>query len=59
MKTKRLRASGWLAMIIGLCTAPASQAIDGVIEINQAKVTASGGFPYTISTPGSFMRVSG
>lgn len=58
MKTNRLRASGCLLVLMGLCGASASQAIDGVIEINQAKVTASGGFPYTISAPGSYQLTS-
>jgi parallel beta-helix repeat protein len=33
-------------------------AVDGVIEINQAKVMASGGFPFVISQPGSY-RLTG
>jgi hypothetical protein len=37
-----------------LLAAPAS-ASDGRIEINQAKVLASGGFPLTISQPGSYV----
>ncbi len=36
-----------------LCV-PALWAADGVIEINQADVEASGGFPYVISEPGSY-----
>ncbi|MGD0117656.1 MAG: hypothetical protein ABSD30_06305 [Candidatus Binatus sp.] len=37
--------------------APAG-AVDGTIEINQAKVMAAGGFPYTITTSGSY-RLTG
>jgi hypothetical protein len=35
-----------------------AQATDGVIEINQAKVNAAGGFPYVISQAGSY-RLTG
>lgn len=46
----------FLAIIL---TAPiAAHATDGVIEINQAKVTAAGGFPYVISQPGSYRLTS-
>jgi len=37
---------------------PAARAADGVIEINDAKVKASGGYPFTISTPGSYRLTS-
>ncbi len=33
-------------------------AVDGVIEVNQAAVVASGGFPYTISSSGSYRLTS-
>src|SRR5580693_4484830 len=33
-------------------------AVDGVVLINQSTVMAAGGFPYTISQPGSY-RLSG
>src|SRR5271170_3750944 len=33
-------------------------AVDGVVLINQSTVTAAGGFPYTITQPGSY-RLSG
>jgi parallel beta-helix repeat protein len=39
------------AMLLGL--AVSAGAVDGVIEINQAKVLANGGFPYTIGASGS------
>lgn len=35
-----------------------AHAVDGVIEINQAKATAAGGFPYVISQPGSYRLTS-
>jgi len=41
-----------------LCMATRVGAVDGVILINQATVLASGGFPYTITQPGSY-RLSG
>src|SRR6266851_4672075 len=33
-------------------------AVDGVVEINEAKVMAAGGFPYTISSSGSYRLTS-
>lgn len=36
-----------------------AHAVDGVIEINAAKVAAAGGYPYTISQPGSYRLTSG
>jgi parallel beta-helix repeat protein len=44
------------ATVLGL--AASAGAVDGVIEINQAKVLANGGFPYTISNTGSY-RLTG
>lgn len=44
------------AAMLGLA-APAG-AVDGVIEINQAKVMAAGGFPYVISSAGSYRLTS-
>lgn len=38
--------------------APGARAADGRIEINQAAATAAGGFPYTISQPGSYLLTS-
>ena len=43
-------------LLLGL-TVPAF-ATDGVIEINQAKVMAAGGFPFVITQPGSY-RLTG
>lgn len=41
-----------------LCLASGALATDGVIEINQAKVIASGGFPFQISQSGSYRLTS-
>lgn len=38
--------------------APCAFAVDGVVLINQSTVMAAGGFPYTISQPGSY-KLSG
>jgi parallel beta-helix repeat protein len=49
------------ALALGLAllgSAPPVCAVDGVIEINQAKVMASGGFPFVIDQPGSY-RLTG
>ena len=51
-----LRASR--AAICLLLWAAASQAAEGVIEINQASVEAAGGFPFEISESGSY-RLTG
>ena len=46
-------------LFFALITAPLSAfAVDGTVLINQSTVMAAGGFPYTISTPGSY-RLSG
>jgi hypothetical protein len=44
------------AIVMGL--AASVGAVDGTIEINQAKVMAAGGFPYVISNAGSY-RLTG
>lgn len=36
----------------------AAYAVDGVVEINQAKILATGGFPYVISASGSYRLTS-
>jgi hypothetical protein len=46
-----------LLMILGLIPFHVF-AVDGVVLINQSTVTAQGGFPYIISTPGSY-KLSG
>lgn len=45
----------FIVLLMGLSVAWAD---DGVIEINQASVEASGGFPYTITEPGSYVLTS-
>jgi parallel beta-helix repeat protein len=45
------------AMLLGL--AATAGAVDGTIEINQAKVLAAGGFPYVISTANTSYRLTG
>lgn len=45
----------WSIAIFALLGAAATQAADGVIEINQAAVEAAGGFPYVITQPGSYV----
>jgi hypothetical protein len=47
----------WIAGIVALTAGPAI-AVDGVIEINQDKVAAAGGFPFIISVPGSYRLTS-
>lgn len=45
--------------LLAITLAPFSAfAVDGTVLINQSTVLAAGGFPYTISTPGSY-RLSG
>lgn len=46
----------WLILLLLLWTSPA-QAVDGVIEINQASVLAAGGFPFAL-TGGSYRLTS-
>jgi hypothetical protein len=48
-----------LLIVLAIALAPFSAfAVDGVMLINQATVTAAGGFPYVISVPGSY-KLSG
>ena len=51
-----LLACAFAATIIALGSPV--RAVDGVIEINQASVTAAGGFPYVISSSGSYRLTS-
>lgn len=44
------------AMLLAVATP--SLADDGVIELNQAKIVAAGGFPYTIASSGSYKLTS-
>jgi len=56
---QKLSAAIGLAVAAILMSAASAGAVDGTIEINQAKVTANGGtFPYKISTSGSY-RLTG
>jgi hypothetical protein len=44
-----------ILLVSSLLLAPIAHAVDGRIEINQASVAASGGFPFVISQPGSYV----
>ena len=57
MKRDRL-AAVMLAAVMLLGLAASAGATDGTIEINQAKVLAAGGFPFAISTLGSYRLTS-
>jgi hypothetical protein len=54
----KMTASALFAALLMLAYAGVAGAVDGTIEINQAKVTASGGFPYIITTSGSYRLTS-
>lgn len=41
-------------LLLLLLAAPAARALDGIVEINQQRVLASGGFPFVIDAPGSY-----
>jgi len=56
---RKLSAAVFFAAAAMLAFAASAHAVDGTIEINQAKVLANGGvFPYTISVAGSY-RLTG
>jgi hypothetical protein len=57
MKLKQFAATFFAAAAM-LAFAASARAVDGTIEINQAKVMAAGGFPYTIGASGSY-RLTG
>lgn len=57
MTNNRLLAAIFAVSAMLACAAPAL-AVDGTIEINQAKVIAAGGFPYNINASGSY-RLTG
>jgi hypothetical protein len=44
------------AALLGIAAVAAAN--DGVVELNQAKIEAAGGFPYTIGHPGSYVLTS-
>jgi hypothetical protein len=55
-----VRAAGWASAVFALTMVAGlpAQAVDGVVEINQAKILSSGGFPYNITQPGSYRLTS-
>jgi len=55
---RKLSVAVFFAAAAMLAFAASAGAVDGTIEINQAKVLANGGFPYSISTQGSY-RLTG
>jgi hypothetical protein len=55
---RKLSAAVFFAAVAMLGFGAPAGAVDGTIEINQAKVLAAGGFPYVISNPGSY-RLTG
>jgi parallel beta-helix repeat protein len=57
MKREKL-ATVFFAAVMVLGMAGSAGAVDGVIEINQAKVLAAGGFPFVIANPGSYRLTS-
>lgn len=57
-KMKKLSAAVVFAAATMLVWAASVGAVDGTIEINQAKVLAAGGFPYRINASGSY-RLTG
>jgi parallel beta-helix repeat protein len=56
---RRLSAALFFAAATVLGFAASAGAVDGTIEINQAKVLAGGGFPYVISTANTSYRLTG
>lgn len=56
MKTKLSAGLACAAAMLALATS--AGAVDGVIEINQAKVLAGNGFPYSITNAGSYRLTS-
>ncbi len=48
------RSDGRVGNCIALA-ASSARAVDGVLEINQTIVMAAGGFPYSITQPGSYI----
>ncbi len=57
MKREKLAAVLFAAVMV-LALAASAGAVDGTIEINQAKVLAAGGFPFSVSTGGSYRLTS-
>jgi parallel beta-helix repeat protein len=57
MKRRNLAAMSFVAVMIGW--AASARAVDGTIEINQAKILAGTGFPFAISTANTSYRLTG
>src|SRR5271154_6955032 len=55
---RKLTTAGLVAALTMLGFVASAGAVDGVIEINQAKVMAAGGFPYVITSTGSYRLTS-
>jgi parallel beta-helix repeat protein len=55
---RKISAAIFFVAVTMLVFAASAGAVDGTIEINQAKVLAAGGYPYTISTGASY-RLTG
>jgi Periplasmic copper-binding protein (NosD) len=55
---RKLSVAVLLAAVTMLGFVASAGAVDGVIEINQAKVMAAGGFPYVITSTGSYRLTS-
>jgi len=55
---RKLSAAAFSIVLMVFGFAASAGAVDGTIEINQAKVLAAGGFPYAISVSGSY-RLTG
>ncbi len=55
---RKLSVAVFFAAAAKLAFTASAGAVDGTIEINQAKVLANGGFPYTISASGGY-RLTG
>jgi len=56
---RKLSAAIFFAAVTMVGWAGSVGAVDGVIQINQVMVNASGGFPYVISTPDTSYRLTG
>jgi parallel beta-helix repeat protein len=59
---RAMKSRVWNSMLVAMATfalAGSAWAVDGTIEINQAKVLANGGFPYVISTANTSYRLTG
>lgn len=55
MKRNTLRIAAALACAVLLLRASPADAVDGVIEINDTSIIASGGYPFTLPATGSYV----